>query len=249
MRDPSHPIRRELGPGYELFIVALSILSLVNVVIAIGPFESDAKDVARIVDLILSLIFMADFAGRLYLSDPRSDYFIARQGWLDLLGSLPFPLLRVFRIVRVYRAVRRIREMGGRRVLRRIIRERAQSALLFATFLVLVIIEVGSILVVIAERDAPNANIRTGGDALWWSIVSVTTVGYGDKFPVTLTGRIIGSLMLIGGVGLFGVFTGYVARIFLTPRREDEGGVDDEEAVQPRIPARSIEPEAPEPPG
>jgi voltage-gated potassium channel len=66
---------------------------------------------------------------------------------------------------------------------------------------------------------------------------------------VTLTGRIIGSLMLIGGVGLFGVFTGYVARIFLTPRREDEGGVDDEEAVQPRIPARSIEPEAPEPPG
>ena len=66
--------------------------------------------------------------------------------------------------------------MGGRRVVRRIVRERAQTALLFATFLVLLVIELGSIFVVIAERGAPNANIKTGGDALWWSIVSVTTV-------------------------------------------------------------------------
>jgi voltage-gated potassium channel Kch len=227
VRDPSHPIRRELGPGYELFIVALSILSLVNVVIAIGPFEEDTKDVARIIDVILSAIFMADFAGRLYLSVPRSDYFVARQGWLDLLGSLPFPLLRVFRIVRVYRAIRRVREMGGRRVVRRIIRERAQSALLLATFLVLLVVEIGSILVVVAERNAPNANITTAGDALWWAVVSVTTVGYGDKYPVTQAGRIIGTLLLIGGVGLFGVFTGYVAGVFLTPRREDLEADDD----------------------
>ena len=220
-------MRRELGPGYELFIVALSILSLANVVVLVGPFEEDTKTVVAIVDLVLSLIFLADFTGRLYLSDPRSDYLIRKQGYLDFLGSLPFPLLRLFRIVRVYRAIRRVRAMGGRRVVRRIVRERAQTALLFATFLVLLVIELGSIFVVIAERGAPNANIKTGGDALWWSIVSVTTVGYGDKYPVTPAGRVIGTVILILGVGLFGVFTGYVARIFLTPRQEDTESDED----------------------
>lgn len=243
MRDPSHPIRRELGPGYELFIVGLSILSLFNVAIAVLPFEDDTKQVALIVDIVLSLIFMADFLGRLYLADPRREYFIDRQGYLDLLGSLPLPILRIFRVVRVYRAIVRVSAMGGRRVVRHLIRARAQSALLFATFLVITIVELGSIFVVAAERSAPNANIRNGGDALWWAIVSVTTVGYGDRFPVTSAGRVIGTMLLIGGVGLFGVFTGYVAQVFLRPRAEDE--------PEPQAPVATGSPSASrrEPPG
>ena len=220
-RPTRHTTLSGLPPGYELFIVALSIFSIGNVVIVLGPFDQDTKAVALIIDVVLSLIFLADFFLRLSRSHPRRVYFIDHEGWLDLLGSLPFPLFRLLRLVRVTKAIRRVRAMGGRRVVRAVIRERAQSALLLATFLVIVIMEVGSILVVAAERGAPNANITTGGDALWWSLVSVTTVGYGDKFPVTALGRLIGSVMLITGVGLFGVFTGYIARVFLTPRSED----------------------------
>ena len=211
-----------LAPGYELFIVALSILSIGNVIIIFGPFEADTKSVAFIVDSCLSLFFMVDFAWRLRIAPSKRGYFIDNQGWLDLLGSLPVPSFRLFRSVRVFKAIRRVRALGGRKVVRAIVRERAQSALLLATFLVIVVMEFGSIFVVIAEREAPNANIKSGGDALWWAIVSVTTVGYGDKFPVTAWGRIIGGVMLISGVGLFGVFTGYVARVFLAPPESPE---------------------------
>ena len=223
-----------LPPGYELFIIALSIFSLVNVAILLGPFDQDTKSVAFIVDGFLCIFFLADFLVRLYRSHPRRRYFVNHQGWIDLLGSLPLPLFRLFRIVRIVKASRRVQAMGGGPVVRSIIRERAQSSLLLATFLVIVIMEVGSILIVAVERSAPNANITTGGDALWWSIVSVTTVGYGDEYPVTTLGRLIGSVMLVAGVGLFGVFTGYVARVFLAPRVEDHAA-DLEEAAIDRV--------------
>ena len=65
------------------------------------------------------------------------------------------------------------------------------------------------------EARSPDANITTAGDALWWGIVTVTTVGYGDQYPVTTGGRIVGVFVLILGVGLFGTFTGFLANAFL----------------------------------
>jgi voltage-gated potassium channel Kch len=222
-RRPSRrdALREEVGPSYELFIVAVSTLSLVNIVIFLGPFDGPTKEIAGIVDLLLSLILLADFFGRLWLAEPWQDYFFRRRGFLDLLGSLPFPVVRVFRVVRVYRGVVRVRGLGGRKLARQLIRERAQAALLAASFLVILVLEVGSMLVVLAEQNAPHANIRTGGDALWWAVVTVATVGYGDRYPVTTIGRLIGVVMIVVGVGLFGIFTGYLARMFLAPRAED----------------------------
>jgi voltage-gated potassium channel len=220
---PIRPASRSgLPPGYELFIVALSILSIGNVFLILGPFASDTKAVAFIIDTCLCVFFLFDFFWRLRRAPSKRGYLIGHQGWLDLLGSLPVPAFRLFRSIRVVKEVRQIRALGGRKVVRAIVRERAQSALLVATFLVLVVLEFGSILVIVAERGAPGANIKTGGDALWWAIVSVTTVGYGDRYPVTAAGRGIGALLLISGVGLFGVFTGWVAQLFLAPRADDD---------------------------
>ena len=221
--DRKRSLREEVGPSYELFIVAVSTLSLFNILIFVLPFDGDTKEIAAIVDIILSGILIADFVGRLYLAEPWQDYFFRRRGYLDLLGSLPLPVIRVFRVVRVYRGLTRVRALGGRKLARQLIRERAQAALLAAAFLVVLVLEIGSILVVRVESGAPGANIKTGGDALWWAVVTVATVGYGDKYPVTAAGRLIGVLMIIVGVGLFGVFTGYLARMFLAPRAEDAG--------------------------
>ena len=88
--------------------------------------------------------------------------------------------------------------------------------------LVLLVLEFGSIAVLYFEQNAPGANITTGGDALWWAFVSITTVGYGDKFPTTPGGRVSAFFVLAAGVGLFGVLSGYLANFFLTPSSEDE---------------------------
>ena len=99
--------------------------------------------------------------------------------------------------------------------------DRAGSALLGTLFLTIIVLEFGSIFVLAAEARADNANILTASDALWWSYVTVTTVGYGDRFPVTTYGRLVGVAMLTIGVGLFGVLTGFLANAFLAPAKAE----------------------------
>jgi voltage-gated potassium channel len=97
---------------------------------------------------------------------------------------------------------------------------RAQSALLSVMLMIILLLEFGGMGMAWAEQQDPDANIKTGGDSLWWAYVTITTVGYGDRYPVTESGRLIGVLVLTAGVGLFAVLTGFLANFFLTPRRE-----------------------------
>jgi voltage-gated potassium channel len=223
------------APGYEIFIGLLAVISLINLAITVLPFSEDTKGIARIIDIPLTLIFLLDFSSRLLRSHPRRLYFIEQRGWLDLLGSLPagFKLFRIFRLVRV---IRLLREYGFRNIIRSFIKERANNALLVVIFMVIVVIEFGSMVVAYFEAPAPGANITTGGDAVWWAFVSITTVGYGDKFPITTGGRASAVLVLAAGVGLFGVLSGYLANFFLAPAAADaepEGPVASEAVATP----------------
>lgn len=74
----------------------------------------------------------------------------------------------------------------------------------------------GSLAMLDAERDAPGANITTWGDALWWAATTVTTVGYGDRYPVTFEGRIVAVLLMVVGIGVVGTVTGSVASWFVS---------------------------------
>jgi len=105
---------------YELFIVALSLLSLVNIVLLALPIASDTKGALIVLEVIMSLIFIGDFVQRLVRSDSKAHYFFRKFGWLDLLGSLPVPGLRLLRIARVVHLVRDLRRKGGRRMVREI---------------------------------------------------------------------------------------------------------------------------------
>lgn len=82
------------------------------------------------------------------------------------------------------------------------------SILIFATFVLF-----GSIGVLQFEND-PESNIRTAGDAIWWAIATMTTVGYGDIYPITAEGRVLGIVLMIAGVGIFGTVTGLIASLF-----------------------------------
>jgi len=79
-------------------------------------------------------------------------------------------------------------------------------------FLLIIFCSIG---VLMFEQQSPNANIKTAGDAIWWSVTTITTVGYGDKYPVTTGGRIVAMILMVSGIGIFGTLSGLAASYFL----------------------------------
>ncbi len=202
---------------YEFFILAVSILSIANLMmIAVLPWGSQSFWLVVYTDVMLTLIFLIDFALRL-LSAPTKGSYLRHGGVLDLLSCTPG--LRIFRLFRIVRAVRIVRQMGGPRVFRELREGLASGALYLVVFLGLFTLEFVGLLELHFEEDAPGANITTAGDTLWWGYVTATTVGYGDQYPVTMGGRIVGVLMLTVGVALFATFSGFLANLFLSTKR------------------------------
>ena len=89
----------------------------------------------------------------------------------------------------------------------------------------IIVLEFGSLSMLRVEQNAPEANITTASDAIWYTIVTISTVGYGDQYPVTDAGRTIGAGIIVLGVGIFGTFTGYLANFFLSPRKKEQAPI------------------------
>jgi voltage-gated potassium channel len=208
--------------GYEIFIGVLSILSIFNLIAGFFLKDPDLTNIFNIMNAIYSIIFMGDFIYRLMTAPSKSGYFFRQFGWADLLASLPFEqtkILRVFRLVRVYRLMRKV---GPKTILDTLIKDRAGSALIILLLMGFFVLEFGSFAILRAEQTNPDSNIKTASDAIWYTLVTISTVGYGDRFPTTNWGRIIGAMIIILGVGIFGTFTGYLANLFLSPQKKEE---------------------------
>ena len=217
--------------SYELFIAALSVLSIINIGLVLVLSDPAVRNVVEIIDFGLCVVFLADFCARLARAESKSGYFVRHLGWLDLLGSLPFPGLRLARVFRVARVLRLVRGVGMKTLLNKVLHDRAGSALYTVLVLVVIVIQYGSIFELLTNRRAPHANITTASDAVWYVITTITTVGYGDTYPVTNSGRIVGVLIMVTGVGLFGVLTGFLANTFLSPASEKPEQKDKEQPV------------------
>ena len=172
-------------------------------------------------NVLFSAIFLADFTYRLTTAPRRGVYFFRHFGWADLLASLPFPQLKVLRLFRVVRVVRLMRDVGPHTIWNTLVKDRAGSALYALLLMGILVLQFGSLAMLYIEEDAPGANITTASDALWFTIETISTVGYGDFYPVTNAGRLAGSVIIVVGVGIFGTFTGYLANLFLGPRKDD----------------------------
>lgn len=204
------------GTGYELFMLLLSLLAITNAVIVIltGP-DSVARQVAFTMEVAITPFFLADFLYRLKTTPSKRRYMVRRWGWADMLAIVPF--LRVFRLARVYVVVREARLVGRERLAEDIFVSRASTTFLITIFLVIGVVEFAGMAEYYVEQGVPNANIVTAGDSIWWGLVTITTVGYGDQYPVGHGGRLVGAILLFAGIGLFSVLTGFIANVFLAP--------------------------------
>lgn len=203
-------------------MLALCLFSLAVLLFEV-VFKHD-REIGRVLgyaDNVVCTIFLADFAYSL-LRAPRKMRYLLTWGWLDLLSSIPsLEVARWGRVARIARVTRVLRALKATRMLGRLLsHQRGQSAALAAALLALFLVFASSAAILRFE-DRPNSNIRTADDAVWWAFTTITTVGYGDRYPVTPAGRFVAALLMATGVGLFSAFSAALAAWFLAPEEKD----------------------------
>jgi voltage-gated potassium channel len=229
---------REHGNAYNLFILVLTLFSLVVMVLLLLPLDAESRQLLQAYDFVICMIFLGDFAYSLTGSHPRRQYFIYERGWLDLLGSIPtlgfFEFTALFRLARISRLARVTRLLRGnnrRELVRDMIANRGQYASFITILAAGMILSTASFLVLQFESRSPDSNIKTGSDAIWWGFVTITTVGYGDRFPVTLAGRLVGLFVMLTGVGIIAALASILASLLVPQPPSDEEAPEPTEAV------------------
>jgi len=167
---------------------------------------------------LVCIVFLIDFLANLWRAPNKGDYFLRKGGWLNLLGSIPTmpgffwtSFLRLARLNQLRQIVKHLKGQDRDEVVKETLQTPAKTALLTMIIAALVLITVASLLILWVEKGAADAEILTGADAFWWSLVTVTTAGYGDTVPVTYLGRLVALVVMIFGIGIFAVLTSFVA--------------------------------------
>jgi voltage-gated potassium channel len=237
------PVTRRHGNAYNIFILVLTVFSLAVMALLILPWlDADTKQLLNVYDNAICVIFLVDFTYNITGARPRSAYFVHQRGWLDLLGSIPSfgffqlgALLRLARLSRLARIGRLMRGQARKELVEDVLQNRGQYAAFITILSAGTVLCVASILVLQFESKSPDANITTGGDALWWAVVTITTVGYGDKYPVTTLGRLTGVSVMFAGVGIIGALASILASILVPPAKSAEP----QEGAAASVPATS----------
>jgi len=230
------PKLRKTSNAYNIFILVLTILSLAVMVVMLLPISDATLKLLSIYDNLICVIFLIDFFLNLRGAAKKSDYFIKERGWLDLLGSIPSlglltnagkyaGLFRLARLSRLARILRLLRGENRKTLIKDILENRSRYATFLTILLTILVLTVSSTLVLQFESQSPDANITTGGDALWYSMVTITTVGYGDFYPVTAAGRITAMFIMFMGVGIIGALASILASLLVggsSPAEDEE---------------------------
>jgi len=227
---------------YQLLMIALCVVSLIVVFIQ-SAFELD-RDTATILNLadwLVCFVFFFDFA-RTFAAAERKVHYMLKWGWIDLLSSVPaVDWLRWGRAVRLIRLFRIFRSVRATRILlAELRRRRAKATLLTAVLSAILLTFFGAIVVLQFEQPTASPNIGSAWEALWWAVVTVTTVGYGDYYPSSAGGRGVAVLLMVVGVGLFSAVSGYIASWFLSDDTEEDAAALSTELAEVREELRAI---------
>ena len=200
---------------FNILILVLSLYVLLSLLIStVFQLSGELTILLNYIDNVICIVFLIDFSIRFKNSENKLEFM--KWGWIDLVASIPSVdflragrLLRLIRLLRVFRALK-----STKLIYEHINRNKKQSALTSVALISFLMVVFSSIAILQFEKGI-NSNIKTAEDAIWWSYVTITTVGYGDKFPITTEGRIIGAILMTTGVGIFGTFTALVSSWFI----------------------------------
>jgi voltage-gated potassium channel len=207
---------------FQLVVLILSVVVL-GALFADTAFKlpPQISSVLQTVDTLVCILLLSDFGIRFYRA--KSKLAFMKWGWIDLIASIPnIPILRIGRLVRILRVIRLLRAVRAtHKVTSIILRDKIKTgfaSVILSSFLLVTFASIG---ILICEQPDPKANIKTAEDAVWWSVATITTVGYGDKYPVTAEGRVLAMMLMVCGAGMFGLVSGLVASSFIGIKKDN----------------------------
>jgi voltage-gated potassium channel len=218
---PSHQPTK--SNTYQVFMLALCLYALLALAVErVWALPPGSGVILAYADVLVCGVFFVDFVASLWRAENRARYFFT-WGWLDFLSSVPMvDALRIGRIGRILRVFRVLRGVRATKLLAGFVLDRRSSSMALAAALVSLLLVVSSAIGILHFESTSDANIKGPEDALWWALTTITTVGYGDRYPITTEGRLLASVLMLGGVGLFGTLSGFVAAWFLAPEASRE---------------------------
>jgi len=240
MQSPASPEAEELGV-FQIVILVLSVIVL-GALVADTAFQLPpaVSGVLQKMDTLVCVVFLGDFGYRFHRAKSKREFM--KWGWIDLLASIPNPAggipclnhLRWGRLVRLFRILRLIRALRAtHKITRLLLRNKFHAGVASVTLTSILLIIFSSLGILICEQADPQANIKTADDAVWWSVATITTVGYGDKYPVTTEGRLLAMVVMVSGMGLFGGLSGLAASFFIGAK--EKGIVAEENKILARL--------------
>lgn len=189
--------------------LALVFLLVYAIPIVAPRSPAGLREASDAIQYVIWLVFAADYAIRLVIAEQRL-HFITHN--LIDLAAVVLPALRPLRLVS---ALALVHQQAGRRLRGHVAAYVASSTLLIVTISGLAVLD--------AERGSPGATIETWEDAMWWAVVTITTVGYGDFYPVTTEGRLFALGLMLCGLGLLGIVTANLSSWLLERMSTDDG--------------------------
>lgn len=206
--------------GWDFMILFFSVFALALIPIQmLYRKNTEILEILTAADYVLCSFFFVDFLIQLnQAKGARLQYL--KVGWIDLLSSIPTipgaQLGRVVRVLRILKVFRQVSKVSD--ITEGLFRNPTAGAFAVTSVLAVSTIFMSAFLVLEAECNVAGAKIQHAGDALWWAVTTVTTVGYGDVYPITTAGRCVGVITMFVGIAVAGSLTATMASILIRKR-------------------------------
>ncbi len=214
---------------FDIFIQVLIILSVISFSIETLPtISTELRKYLRYFELFCVFIFTLEYIARIYVANKKISYIFSFYGIIDLLSILPYFLglffdarqIKAFRLFRLFRLLKLTKYNKSLVKFETALRNSKEEFILFFV-LALIMFYLASVGIYFFENKAQPEAFQSVFHSMWWAVATLTTVGYGDIYPITLGGRIFTTFMLLIGLGIVGIPAGIIASA-LTEINENE---------------------------
>ncbi|TJY37151.1 ion transporter [Pontimicrobium aquaticum] len=209
----------KLSRWFAFFIQALILLSLITFSVETLPnLQPQTQAVLRVIEIFCVVVFTIEYVLRIYVADSKPRFIFSFFGLIDLIAILPFYLsfgvdlrsLRALRFLRLFRILKLVRYNRAMNHFVRAIKSAKEEILLFI-FITLMLIYFSAVGIYYFENEAQPEHFTSIFDSLWWAIITLTTVGYGDVYPITVGGKVFTFFILMIGLGIVAIPTGIIS--------------------------------------